>query len=147
MIILSLVSAPNYDPNMLVGRAVKKNYPILSKDTTNPLFNRALMAKYPPGSIFKTVQAMIGLQEGVISENSSFACNKSYVGCHNHPTATSVAASVKMSCNPYYYNVFRRILQQKRAKSIFKDSELGLAIWSKQVKKFGSVGFSKRKLF
>ena len=50
--ILSLVSAPNYDPNMLVGRAVKKNYPILSKDTTNPLFNRALMAKYPPGSIF-----------------------------------------------------------------------------------------------
>ncbi len=135
--ILSLISAPNYDPNMLVGRAVKKNYPILSKDTLNPLFNRALMAKYPPGSIFKTVQAMIGLQAGVISENTSFACNKSYVGCHNHPSAGSVAASVKMSCNPYYYNVFRRILQQKRVKSIFKDSELGLAIWSKQVKKFG----------
>ncbi len=135
--ILSLVSAPYYDPNMLVGRAVGKNYPVLSKDTLNPLFNRALMAKYPPGSIFKTVQAMIGLQEGVISENSSFACNKSLVGCHNHPTASSVAASVKMSCNPYYYNVYKRILQQKRAKSIFKDSELGLAIWSKQVKKFG----------
>ena len=135
--ILSLVSAPNYDPNMLVGRAVKKNYPILSKDTTNPLFNRALMAKYPPGSIFKTVQAMIALQAGVVSENASFVCNKSYVGCHNHPTATSVVASIKMSCNPYYYNVFRRIIQQKRAKSIFKDSELGLAIWSKQVKKFG----------
>jgi penicillin-binding protein 2 len=135
--ILSLVSAPNYDPNMLVGRAVKKNYPILSRDTLNPLFNRALMAKYPPGSIFKTVQAMIGLQDGVISENTGFACNKSYVGCHNHPNAGSVAASVKMSCNPYYYNVFRRILQQKRVKSIFKDSELGLAIWSNQVKKFG----------
>ena len=135
--ILSLVSAPNYDPNMLVGRAVKKNYPILSRDTLNPLFNRALMAKYPPGSIFKTVQAMIGLQSGVISENSGFTCNKSYVGCHNHPSAGSVAASVKMSCNPYYYNVFRRILQQKRVKSIFKDSELGLAVWSKQVKKFG----------
>ncbi len=135
--ILSLVSAPDYDPNMLVGRAVKKNYPILSKDTLNPLFNRAIMAKYPPGSIFKTVQAMIGLQAGVISENSSFACNKSFVGCHNHPTATNVSASVKMSCNPYYYNVFRRIIQQKRVKSIFKDSELGLSIWSKQVKKFG----------
>ncbi len=135
--VLALVSAPNYDPNMLVGRAVGKNYPALSKDTLNPLFNRALMAKYPPGSIFKTVQAMVGLQAGVISENSSFACNKSLVGCHNHPTASSVAASVKMSCNPYYYHVYKRILQQKRAKSIFKDSELGLAIWSKQIKKFG----------
>jgi penicillin-binding protein 2 len=134
--ILSLVSAPAYDPNMLVGRAVRKNYPLLTKDTLKPLFNRALMAKYPPGSIFKTVQAMIGLQAGVISENSSFVCNK-IIGCHNHPTAHNVAASVKMSCNPYYYSVFRRILQQKRAKSIFKDSELGLAIWSKQVKKFG----------
>ncbi|MGB0882325.1 MAG: penicillin-binding protein 2 [Vicingaceae bacterium] len=135
--ILSLVSAPNYDPNMLVGRAVGKNYPMLSKDSLNPLFNRALMAKYPPGSIFKTVQAMIGLQQGVISKDASFACNKSLVGCHNHPTATSVAASVKMSCNPYYYHVYKRILQQRRVKSIFKDSELGLAEWSKQVKKFG----------
>lgn len=134
--ILALVSAPNYDPNMLVGRAVKLNYPILSKDTLNPLFNRALMAQYPPGSIFKTVQAMIGLQDGVISENTGFVCDK-IIGCHNHPSATSVALSIKMSCNPYYYNVFRRILQQKRAKSIFKDSELGLSIWTKQVKKFG----------
>ncbi|MGB0887591.1 MAG: penicillin-binding protein 2 [Vicingaceae bacterium] len=135
--ILSLVSAPNYDPNMLVGRAVGKNYPALSKDTLNPLFNRALMAKYPPGSIFKTVQAMVGLQAGVISEHSSFACNKALVGCHNHPTASSVAASVKMSCNPYYYHVFKRLIQQKKDKSIFKDSELGLGIWEKQIKKFG----------
>jgi len=135
--ILSLVSAPNYDPNMLVGRAVGKNYPILSKDSLNPLFNRALMAKYPPGSIFKTVQAMIGLQEGVITPSSSFVCNKSLVGCHNHPTATSVAASVKMSCNPYYYHVFKRLIQQKKDESIFKDSEIGLGLWENQVKKFG----------
>jgi penicillin-binding protein 2 len=135
--ILALISAPNYDPNMLVGRAVKKNYPILSHDTLNPLFNRALMAKYPPGSIFKTVQALVGLQAGVISENSSFPCMKSLVNCHNHPRATSVSGSVKMSCNPYYYSVFKRIIQQKRVKSIYKDSELGLAVWSKQVKKFG----------
>jgi len=135
--ILTLVSAPTYDPNMLVGRDVRKNYPVLSKDSLNPLFNRALMAKYPPGSIFKTVQAMIGLQDGVITENSSFACNKALVGCHNHPTANSVAASVKMSCNPYYYNVFKRLIQQRRAKSIFKDSEIGLGIWEEKVKKFG----------
>ena len=130
--ILSLVSAPNYDPNMLVGRAVKKNYPILSQDTLNPLFNRALMAKYPPGSIFKTVQALVGLQAGVISENSSFPCIKSLVNCHGHPRATSVSSSVKMSCNPYYYSVFRRLIQQKRAKSIFKDSEIGLGLWEKK---------------
>ncbi len=135
--ILTLVSSPNYNPNLLVGRDVRKNYPVLSKDSLNPLFNRALMAKYPPGSIFKTVQALIGLEEGVISENSSFPCIKSLVGCHNHPTASNVAASVKMSCNPYYYSVFKRIIQQRRAKSIFKDSEIGLGIWAKKVKKFG----------
>lgn len=135
--ILALVSAPNYDPNMLVGRAVKKNYPLLSEDSLKPLFNRALMAQYPPGSIFKTVQALIGLQAGVITENSGFSCIKSYVNCHNHPSAGNVAASVKMSCNPYYYSVFKRILMQGKAKSIFKDSEIGLGIWVDQVKKFG----------
>ena len=135
--VLSLVSAPNYDPNMLVGRAVGKNYPALIKDTLKPLFNRALMAKYPPGSIFKTVQAMVGLQAGVINVNSGFACNKAMVGCHNHPNAGSVAASVKMSCNPYYYNVFKRLIQQNKATSIYKDSEIGLGIWATQIKKFG----------
>lgn len=135
--ILALVSAPNYDPNLLVGRDVRKNYPKLSKDSLNPLFNRALMAQYPPGSIFKTVQALIGMQEGVISENSGFPCIKSLVNCHNHPSAGNVAASVKMSCNPYYYSVFKRILMQRRVKSIFKDSEIGLGIWEKKVKKFG----------
>lgn len=135
--ILALVSAPNYDPNMLVGRAVKKNYPILSKDTLKPLFNRALMAKYPPGSIFKTVQALVGLQAGVISENTGFTCNKSIVHCHNHPSARTVSESIKMSCNPYYYQVFKRLIQQRRVKSIFKDSEIGLGIWTKQINKFG----------
>jgi penicillin-binding protein 2 len=95
------------------------------------------MAKYPPGSIFKTVQALIGLEQGIISENTGFSCIKSLVNCHSHPAAMSIAQSVKVSCNPYYYQVFKRILQQRRHKSIFKDSEIGLGIWSKQVKKFG----------
>jgi penicillin-binding protein 2 len=138
--ILALVSAPNYDPNMLVGRAVKKNYPLLSHDSLNPLFNRALMAQYPPGSIFKTVQALIGMEDGVITENASFSCIKSLVGCHNHPTAGNVAASIKMSCNPYYYQVFKKIIQQNKAKSYFKDSEIGLRKWAKQVKQFGFGG-------
>lgn len=135
--ILSLVSAPNYDPNLLVGRDVKKNYPVLSTDSVKPLFNRALMAQYPPGSTFKTVQALIGMQEGVITENSGFPCIKSYVGCHNHPIAGNVSSSIKMSCNPYYYSVFKKILMQGEAKSIFKDSEIGLAKWNQMVKRFG----------
>jgi len=135
--ILALVSAPSYNPNLLVGRAVKKNYPLLANDSLNPLFNRAIMASYPPGSIFKTVQALVALQDGVITENTGFPCLKSLVGCHNHPAATSVSSSIKMSCNPYYYSVFRKIIQQKKHPSIFKDSEIGLGQWSKQVKKFG----------
>jgi len=135
--ILALVSAPAYDPNKLVGRDVKKNYPILLNDGVKPLFNRALMASYPPGSTFKIIQALIGMQAGVITENTGFPCIKSYVGCHNHPAATNVSSSVKMSCNPYYYSVFKRILMQGKSKSIFKDSEIGLANWNLKVKKFG----------
>lgn len=135
--ILALVSAPAYNPNLLVGRDVKKNYPVLSNDELKPLFNRALMASYPPGSTFKTVQALIAMQDGVINENTGFPCNKSLVGCHNHPAAGDVTSSIKMSCNPYYFNVFRKIILQNKSKSLFKDSEIGLAQWSKHVKKFG----------
>jgi penicillin-binding protein 2 len=135
--ILALVSAPAYNPNLLVGRDVKKNYPVLSNDELKPLFNRALMASYPPGSTFKTVQALIAMQDGVINEQTGFPCIKNPVNCHNHPNATDVISSIKMSCNPYYYNVFRRILLQNKSTSLFKDSEIGLAQWSKQVKKFG----------
>lgn len=138
--ILSLVSSPGYNPNLLVGRSIKTNYPILTKNSLKPLFNRATMAQYPPGSIFKTVQALIALQEGVITENTGFQCVRSLVGCHNHPTATNVAASIKMSCNPYYYFVFKRLIQQGKVKSIFKDSEIGLAKWNQNVKKFGFGG-------
>lgn len=141
--ILCLVSSPGYDPNLLVGRSIKTNYPILTKDSLKPLFNRATMAQYPPGSIFKTIQALIAMQEGVITENSGFPCIRSLVGCHNHPTAFNVAASIKMSCNPYYHQVFKRLIQQNKAKSIFKDSEIGLAKWATKVKKFGFGGTLK----
>ncbi|MCB9361334.1 MAG: penicillin-binding protein 2 [Flavobacteriales bacterium] len=134
--ILALVSAPAYDPNKLVGRDVKKNYPILLNDEVKPLFNRALMASYPPGSTFKTVQALIGLQEGVITEDFGVVCNK-IIGCHNHLSAQNVSQSIKMSCNPYYYYLFKRILMQGKSSSIFKDSEIGLANWNQKVKKFG----------
>lgn len=135
--ILAFVSAPSYDPNLLVGRIRSANYVSLNKDPLKPLFNRALMAQYPPGSIFKIVQALIGMEMGVINGNSGFACNKSLLGCHNHPNASNVSQAIQYSCNPYFYQVYRKIIQQGKNKSHFKDSRLGLADWHKQALSFG----------
>lgn len=135
--VLALVSAPTYDPNLLVGRIRSNNYAKLLNDEQKPLFNRALMAFYPPGSIFKLPQALIGMQQKVISPNSGFACDKSLVGCHNHPDALSVAEGVKMSCNPYFYQVFRRIIMQGKDPNRFVDSRLGLEKWDTMMRSFG----------
>lgn len=135
--ILAFISSPSYDPNLLVGRKRTKNYPILSTDSLKPLFNRALAAKYAPGSTFKLVQALIGLQDGLITPSTGFVCNKNLVGCHNHPNATSVKMAVKMSCNPYFYQVYRRIIEQHVEKSIYKDARFGLEYWHKYVLSFG----------
>lgn len=117
--ILSLISAPSYDPNLLSGREFAKNYKPLAQDENKPLFNRAIQSLYPPGSTFKTVQALIGLQEGVINAQSVFPCDKSLVKCHWHPV-TDLQRSLQHSCNPYYFRVYRRIIYQN--KLTFKDS-------------------------
>ena len=136
--ILAMVSSPSYDPNLFVGRSnISKNYMKLLSDPDKPLFPRPLAAEYPPGSIFKLINALIGMQEGVIDKNASFPCTKSMVGCHNHPAATSVAKGVQMSCNPYFYYVTRKILQQGKSKNIFADAEQGLANWNKYMYSFG----------
>ncbi len=135
--ILALVSAPTYDPNMLVGRYLGKNYGVLKSDTLLPLQNRPMNSAYPPGSIFKTIMGLIGMQEGVITQNASFACNKSLAGCHNHPTAQNISDGVKMSCNPYFIQLTRRIIQQGKDPSVFRDAAIGLDIWAKYVRSFG----------
>lgn len=136
--ILSMVSAPSYDPNLLVGkRNISANYPKLARDPNLPLFPRPLQAEYPPGSIFKLVQSLIGLQEGVITENSGFPCDKSMVGCHNHPSARNIAEAIKFSCNPYYYQAVRRIIQQGVKRNNFADAEYGLNKWYKYIRSFG----------
>lgn len=136
--ILAMVSAPSFDPNLLVGkRNISLNYPKLATDKNMPLFPRPLQAEYPPGSIFKLVQSLIGLQEGVIDENSGFPCDKSVVGCHNHPMATNIQAAVQYSCNPYYYAVMRRVIQQNVKKNNFADAEIGLNKWYDYMLSFG----------
>lgn len=136
--ILALVSSPSYDPNLLVGnRKIRENYPKLLNDPDKPLFPRPLASEYMPGSTLKLVQSLIGMQEGVITEDSGFPCNKSVVGCHNHPSAQNVTQAVQMSCNPYFYAVTRRIIQQGKKTSSFEDSEIGLARWAEYMHSFG----------
>ncbi|MBP5341361.1 MAG: penicillin-binding protein 2 [Bacteroidales bacterium] len=135
--VLAMVSAPCYDPNLLVGRIRGENYNKLNADLAKPMLNRALMGQYPPGSIFKVAQSMVALDLGVITPNTGFVCDKSLVGCHNHPSARSVQEAIKMSCNPYFYQVYRRVIQQGKYKSIYKDSQYGLTVWREYMLRFG----------
>ncbi len=136
--VLCLVSSPTYDPELLVGRVRNTNYGVLQRDPVKPLFDRALQAQYPPGSIFKIIQSLIALETGAIQPNTGFACNRSLVGCHNHPTASDVEKAIQFSCNPYYYMVFKRMVESDLdKKSRFRDAALGLAIWEEHMKTFG----------
>lgn len=135
--ILSMVSGPSYDPNLLTGRRFSSNFALVSSDTTKPLFTRPLMAMYPPGSIFKIVQTLIGLQEGVLTYETRFPCDRSVVNCHNHPNPTNLHGAIQYSCNPYFHQAFRRIINQNKAPNTFTDSRIGLDNWREYVGRFG----------
>jgi len=135
--VLCLVTSPAYDPELLVGRVRNTNYVALQKDPLKPLFDRALQAQYPPGSIYKIVQSLIALQEGVITPQTGFVCNKNLVGCHNHPNAMDVEHAIQYSCNPYFYQVFKRIIEQGKDGNRFKDAALGLSEWRDRMLGFG----------
>jgi penicillin-binding protein 2 len=111
--VLTLVSSPDYDPGLLVGRIRSDNFAALSADTLKPLFNRALMASYPPGSTFKPINGLIGLQEGVISASTLFECHNGYlfVDCHSHPSPLSIVGAIGNSCNAYFCQTYRRVLE------------------------------------
>jgi penicillin-binding protein 2 len=112
--ILALVTSPSYDPNLLIGRVRSRNYNKLAADTLVPLFNRALLAMYPPGSTFKLLVALIGQQEGVLNTGTSYPCageTATPIKCsHNHNSPLELIESIEQSCNPYYWNVFRSII-------------------------------------
>jgi len=111
--VLTLVSTPDYDPALLVGRIRSDNYAMLSADTLKPLFNRALMASYPPGSTFKPINGLIGLQEKVITPSTLFECHNGYlfVACHSHPSPLSLVGAIGNSCNSYFCQTYRRVLE------------------------------------
>lgn len=118
--ILTLVSSPSYDPELLVGRVRSENFSMLQADTVKPLFDRALMASYPPGSTFKIMNGLIGLQENVIRPSSLFSCSMGYhagsltVGCHSHSSPLNLPQAVAQSCNAWFCNAFRGILENKQ---------------------------------
>jgi penicillin-binding protein 2 len=139
--ILCMVSAPSYDPNLLVGRIRKSNYYKLLKDSILvPLFNRALMASYPSGSTFKTVEALVGQQVGVLTPDTKYSCpggfplgNGKKVACHNHYSPLDLRQSIQHSCNTYYCRVFKSIID----KHPFTSTRDGYEVWRNLVMSFG----------
>ena len=139
--ILAMVSGPTYDPTLLTGRHYSSNYVLISNDTNKPLFNRPLMAQYRPGSIFKIAQAMVALQEGVINEQTRIKCDRSIIGCHGPHSNEDLRGAITHSCNPYFWTVLRRMLNQGRSTNPFDDTRVGLTEWTKHISSFG---FGKR---
>jgi penicillin-binding protein 2 len=135
--ILAMISAPFYDPNSLTGAEFSKSYQLLNSEISKPLFNRPIMATYPPGSIFKIVQSLIGLQDGILVPSTTFSCNRSLVACHNHPSPVDLFGAIRNSCNPYYHQAFRQIINREISSNTFKDTKIGLDDWREKVSKFG----------
>jgi penicillin-binding protein 2 len=135
--ILSMVSGPSYDPNLLSGRNYSSNFTLISNDTNKPLFNRPLMAQYRPGSIFKIAQSMVALQEGVISAETRIKCNRSIIDCHGPHSNEDLRGAITHSCNPYFRDVLRRMLNKGASNDPFKDTRIGLEEWNTHMRSFG----------
>ena len=114
--ILAMASSPTWNPEDLTGLGASEKYLSLVRDKSKPLYNRATQAQYPPGSTFKINQALIALQEGVINEHTKFTCHaqNSYpIRCtHNHGKRINLTNAIEQSCNPYFWNTFRSVLEK-----------------------------------
>ncbi len=141
--ILALVSAPSYNPNILVGRGRSRNFTKLFRDTiAKPLFDRGLQAQYPPGSPFKVINALIALQEGVADVNDKVTCRMGYyygsrrlTGCHHHKSPVAMNDGIAQSCNAYFVNIYRKIVDK------YDDAGDAMNIWAKHAKSFGLGNF------
>ena len=137
--ILALVTAPSYDPGILVGRQRSKNYTQLYHDSiAKPLYDRALLAEYAPGSPFKILTGLVALQEGVIDENSIVMCNHGFsyargrfMRCHCSGGALQLHRAIYQSCNSYFATAFMRNINK------YAKPAQGVDIWSNHLKSFG----------
>jgi penicillin-binding protein 2 len=137
--ILAMVSVPNYDPALLVGRIRSDNYNNLVRDVSLPLFDRAVMASQPPGSTFKVAQGLVGLQEGTLTPTTQYSCAGGYsvgnffMGCHGHASPLDLPQAIGNSCNTYFAHVFRTILDNNRKGSVKDNYE----VWRNSIMSFG----------
>ncbi|MDE6861282.1 MAG: penicillin-binding protein 2 [Alistipes sp.] len=137
--ILVMASSPTYDPDELVGRQRGNHYMELQGNVQQPLFNRAVKAKYPPGSTFKLVQGLIGMQEGVLRPSDTHPCHEGFtvgkrkVKCHAHRSPVDLRDAVATSCNAYFCYVFKDIISNPRYGSVKR----GLEVWREYVESFG----------
>ena len=135
--ILALVSSPGIDVDVLAD--IGSHYTEIASDPYKPMFNRAVQASYPPGSVFKLVNALIGLQEGVVTPQTEYPCHRGYrygnrkMACHDHRSPIDMKESIMMSCNAYYCYVFRSILEDSGNGTVPQ----ALAKWDKYVASFG----------
>lgn len=135
--ILTMVSSPGIDVDMLAD--IGQHYAEISSNPYKPMFNRAVQAPYPPGSVFKLVNGLIGLEEGVVSPGTLYPCSMGYhfgrnkLGCHAHKSPINFEESIMMSCNAYYCYVLRDLLENRKYESI------GIAMdkWKEYVMSFG----------
>ena len=136
--ILALVSSPGIDVEQLAD--IGKYYGEISKNPYKPMYNRAVQASYPPGSVFKLVNGLIGLQEGVLQPSYMYPCSAGYhfgagrkLGCHNHRSPLNMEESIMMSCNAYYCYALKNILDNKK----YDNVEEALDHWHDMVLSFG----------
>jgi penicillin-binding protein 2 len=118
--ILAMVTSVNYDPNLLtINQKRGEAFTKLNKDPLKPLFDRSVMAQYPPGSIFKSILGAIALQEGRWNVNRGVSCNGAYflggqrlVGCHGHPYCSNLETAIQHSCNAYFVTMYREMIDR-----------------------------------
>lgn len=135
--ILTMVSSPGIDVDMLAD--IGKHYSDIVSDPYKPMFNRTVQASYPPGSVFKLVNGLIGLQEGVVTPQTHYPCSMGYkfgrnkLGCHAHKSPISFEESIMMSCNAYYCYILRDLLENGKNGSVAESMDK----WNEYVKSFG----------
>ncbi|MEO9021683.1 MAG: penicillin-binding protein 2 [Ginsengibacter sp.] len=136
--VLAMVSSPTFKPNLLTGSERQRHFSQLFLDPALPLINRAVNATYPPGSTFKTLQALIGLQEGVITPQTRFLCTGAFYGCGRpmgclDPGNFNLKEGITVSCNTYFANVMQRCINNPK----FGSADSALKVWDKYMYAFG----------
>ena len=138
--IITMVSSPTYNPNYLTGTERRKNFSDLYTDPRLPLLNRAVNASYAPGSTFKTLQALVGLGEGVINTKTTFSCNGHFYGCGSNkpmgcldPGTYYLKTGITHSCNTYFANVMMRVINNPK----YPNVDSSLRAWNRYMYAFG----------